>query len=400
MDIVDNIPKENQTHIQLLNFIKDKLTDDEQLLFAESFHLYLQYDDEKDFVIELDNIWKWLGFTQRVNCKKLLIKNFEENKDYKIFKNYHKENFAFVAGKAKNESPDRGIEKRGGYNKEQIMITIKTFKKLCMKASTKKADEIHDYYLKLEKCNHDFILHTLQQQNEETQKLLKEKDDQIKILQKPIYFDVPKEQWIYIMQEICKEGQNIYKIGLASKGVDKRKKSYKCYASDGFKEIFRFNTNNCFLLENIVKQLLYKYKYRHVSEKGGTEYFECDVEYIKNIIKISGTFIDTLFGTHENITKSDLIKYINNNLFKNLYGSEEYIKTFLPETILNSCQDIFNENHKNIKKKLKKHLDKTEINDITDNICNDFNEAIHNILPPESDFDLDEYLEAPNSLNN
>lgn len=46
------------------------------------------------------------------------------------------------------------------------------------------------------------------------------------------------------------------------------------------------NTNNCFLLENIVKQLLYKYKYRHVSEKGGTEYYECDIEYIKNIIKI------------------------------------------------------------------------------------------------------------------
>jgi hypothetical protein len=203
---------------------------------------------------------------------------------------------------------------------------------------------------------------------------------------------VPKSQWLYIFQEICKKGQNIYKVGLASKSVDKRKKGYKCYASDGFEEIFRFNTNNCYLLENITKQLLYKYKYRHVSEKGGTEYFQCDIEYIKNIIKISGTFIDTLFGTHEQITKPDLIKHINNNLIKNLYGSDDYIKTFLPESILNSCQDIFNENNKNIKKKLKKHLAKTEINDITDNMCEEFNNAIQNILPDVTldDIDIDE----------
>lgn len=373
MDIIANIPIENdnrnETHIQLLNFIKDKLTDDEQLLFAESFHLYLQYDSEKDFVIDLDNIYKWLGFTRKNNAKRLLISKFIINTDYII----------------KEMNAPIGAFKKAGKTEEQILMNIKTFKKFCMKADTKRSDTILDYYIKLETCNQCYILNSLQ----ETQKLLKEKDEQIKILQKPIYFDVPKEQWIYILQEISKEGQNIYKIGLASKSVDKRKKSYKCYASDGFKEIFRFNTNNCFLLENIVKQLLYKYKYRHVSEKGGTEYFECDIEYIKNIIKISATFIDTLFGTHENITKPDLIKYINNNLIKNLYGSDDYIKTFLPETIINSCQDIFNENNKNIKKKLKKHLAKTEINDITDNMCEEFNDAIKNIFTLQ---DIHEFL--------
>ena len=374
MDIISQKVISNE----LLDFIKQKLTDEEHALFAESFYLYLQYDSEKDFVIDLDNIYQWLGFKRKDNAKRLLTSKFIMDTDY-IINEMHPP----IGGAVSNK-------KNGGQNKETILMNIKTFKKFCMKADTKRADIILDYYIKIESCQQDFLLHSLQ----ETQKLLKEKDDQIKILQKPIYFDVPKEQWIYIMQEICKEGQNIYKIGLASRGVDKRKKSYKCYASDGFKEIFRFNTNNCFLLENIAKQLLYKYKYRHVSEKGGTEYFECDVEYIKHIIKISATFIDTLFGTHENITKPDLIKHINNNLIKNLYGSEEYIKTFLPETILNSCQNIFNDNHKNIKKKLKKHLHKNEINDITDNICKDFNEAIQNILTPElsDDFDIDKLL--------
>ena len=57
-----------------------------------------------------------------------------------------------------------------------------------------------------------------------------------------------------------------------------------------------------------------------------------------------------------------------------------------------SCQDIFNENHKNIKKKLKKHLNKNVINEITDNMCDDFNKAVNNILPEYDDFDLDELL--------
>jgi hypothetical protein len=389
MDIA-NIPIENnikkETYMQLLNIIKDEFTTDEQKLFVESFQLYLQYDDENEFIIDLDNIWKWLGFNKKGDCKVLLIKIFEENKDYKIIKNSCKQNFASDSSEAKNI---KSRDTRGGHNKENILMTIKCFKKLCLKSNTKKADEIHDYYIKLKKCNQKCLEKSLQ-------KLLQEKDDKIKELEKPIYFEVPKEQWIYVFQEISKKGQNIYKIGLASKSVDKRKQNYKTYASDGFEEIFRFNTNNCFLLENVVKQLLYKYKYRHVSEKGGTEYYESDIEYIKNIIKISGAFIDTLFGTHDNISKTELVKIINNNIIKNLYGSDEYIKTFLPEIIVNNCQKTFNENQKNIKKKFKKYLDKNDRNDIAEKMCENFNEVLKSILPEDLDYynndDYDKYV--------
>jgi hypothetical protein len=47
MDIIANIPIENnikkETHMQLLNIIKEEFTTDEQKLFVESFQLYLQY---------------------------------------------------------------------------------------------------------------------------------------------------------------------------------------------------------------------------------------------------------------------------------------------------------------------------------------------------------------------
>jgi phage anti-repressor protein len=44
-----------------------------------------------------------------------------------------------------------------GMNKEQIMLTVNTFKKFCLKANTKKADEIHDYYIKLEELLHETV---------------------------------------------------------------------------------------------------------------------------------------------------------------------------------------------------------------------------------------------------
>ena len=37
-----------------------------------------------DFVIDLDNIWKWLGFSQKARAKELLDKNFKIHIDYKV----------------------------------------------------------------------------------------------------------------------------------------------------------------------------------------------------------------------------------------------------------------------------------------------------------------------------
>jgi hypothetical protein len=49
-------------------------------------------------------------------------------------------NFAPVATGAKNNGS-------GGQNIQKDFLNIKTFKSLCLKAQTKKADEIHEYYV-------------------------------------------------------------------------------------------------------------------------------------------------------------------------------------------------------------------------------------------------------------
>ena len=66
----------NDYNVKLLTKIKENFTDFEQHLFLSSFYCYLNCDPKKDFVIDLDNVWKWLGFSQKVNAKTLLEKQF------------------------------------------------------------------------------------------------------------------------------------------------------------------------------------------------------------------------------------------------------------------------------------------------------------------------------------
>ena len=94
---------------KLIEKVQKYFNDYEQQMFVASFYCYLQYDNKKDFVIDLDNIWQWLGFCQKEACKRLLEKNFVIDKDYK--------NFASTAVKAKKDN-------RGGHNKETFLLNI------------------------------------------------------------------------------------------------------------------------------------------------------------------------------------------------------------------------------------------------------------------------------------
>lgn len=130
-------------HSKLVEKVQQHFNNYEQQMFLASFYCYLKHDNKNDFVIDLDNVWKWLGFSQKVNAKMLLEKNFVLNTDFT---------------KSRLLQQKQTSDARGGHNKEIIMLNIDTFKKFCLKAGTKKADEIHDYYIKLETVLQDFLV--------------------------------------------------------------------------------------------------------------------------------------------------------------------------------------------------------------------------------------------------
>jgi hypothetical protein len=156
---------------KLLTKIQEGFTNFEQQLFVSSFYCYLNCDQKNDFVIDLDNVWKWLGFSQKDAAKRILIKQFGIDNDYKFLLHSKVEqvpnNLALEGFKAKKS--------HGGHNKEIIMLTVKTFKSLCLKAGTKKADEIHDYYLKMEEIIHKVV----QEESDELKIQLDQKDKEL-----------------------------------------------------------------------------------------------------------------------------------------------------------------------------------------------------------------------------
>ena len=143
----------------MIEKIKNNFNSYEQQLFLASFYCYLQYDSKNDFIIDLDNIWKWLGFSQKMTAKRVLEKNFLIEKDYNFLP------YQVVKQKINGEKSGSG-----GQNKEIFMLNIDTFKKFCLKACTKKADEIHEYFIKLENIMFEI---TIEESDELKKQLLK-----------------------------------------------------------------------------------------------------------------------------------------------------------------------------------------------------------------------------------
>jgi len=190
LNIVELIEKNPITKLsqKYNNFLLEKLQKNfntfEQQLFVASFYCYLNFDKNTDFVIDLDDVWKWLGFAQKINVRTLLEKNFKLNVDYTVsIPEYKKsEQPENVSGGSDEEQPTEPIipskPKNGGQNKQTIKLTIRCFKSLCLKAQTKKASEIHDYYLSLE----DLVLHSIDEQTSELRAQLEQKNEVISTL--------------------------------------------------------------------------------------------------------------------------------------------------------------------------------------------------------------------------
>ena len=199
---------------KLIEKVQNTFNNYEQQLFLSSFYCYLKYDRKNDFVIDLDNVWKWLGFQQKYHAKYLLEKQFNINNDYKIF--------APEASGAKKDA-------RGGHNKEIIMLNIETFKKFCLKAGTKKADEIHDYFINLE----NIMFEITKEESEELKKQLTQLED---VKNKEMEEKLIKQREKILLSEYAQAGSLVYiikvktftngeyivKIGHSTKGIHNR----------------------------------------------------------------------------------------------------------------------------------------------------------------------------------
>jgi hypothetical protein len=253
---------------KLITKVQNNFNNYEQQMFIASFYCYLNHDYETDFVIDLDNIWQWLGFGQKVNAKRVLEKNFVINKDYKLL--------LCQLAKQTNTS-------KGGHNKEVFMLNINTFKKFCLKSETKKADEIHDYFIKLEQI----LQEILQEESNELKQQLLQQSNEFKSIedQKAKEYELKLEKQkvlerekillkeyatigsiIYIIKvKTFENGRYIIKLGESRRGVKDRYNEHKvkfeecllldCFAINKSKDFESFLHNHETIRGNRVNDL-------------------------------------------------------------------------------------------------------------------------------------------------
>lgn len=238
VELIENHPISKLTstyNVKLLDKIKTSFSDAEQQLFIGSFYCYLNYDTKKDFVVDLDNVWKWMGFSQKYNAERIIEKYFTDSVDYT--------KLAPPIGGARLEKESlltrsRKQNEHGGHNIKKIMMTIKCFKSLCLKAQTKKASEIHEYYLKMEEVLHEVIEEEgteLKQKMEEQKRLLDQKTEELRITPELEKHRILLKEYgqiagslVYIVRiKSCDQGKYIIKIGESRKGIKNRFSEFK-----------------------------------------------------------------------------------------------------------------------------------------------------------------------------
>ena len=208
-------------------------------------------------MIDLDNVWQWLGFNQKVKAKLLLEKNFILEKDYK--------HLLSLQGKQKEDG-------RGGHNKETFLLNIQTFKLLCIKADTKKANEIHEYFIKLEDLLQQIVMEEsnelkLQLDQIQQQSIQQEQsfDNRVQIEKQNLLLRQFNSNIniVYIIRvKQYENGEYIIKIGESRRGIEGRFQEHRhhyedillldCFAVKKCKDFERFlHTNDNIRLHNV-----------------------------------------------------------------------------------------------------------------------------------------------------
>jgi hypothetical protein len=272
----------------IISKIKEQFSTDEQKLFITNCYCYINYDNENDFVVEFDNVWKMLEFGRIEECKRVLVKHFKENVDYRVEKS-----FPQVCGKPN----------LGGRPKENILLTINCFKKLCLKAGTKKADEIHDYYIKLEKI----VSQTAKEESEKLRNQLQLKDGQLRIktqenkqLKESTMLDAyDNKPTLYI----ALAEENVAKFGY-SNGIKTRTLVHKKEIGEQFTLVYVIETIHNRELENMIKKNL---KDRKISKEYPNRKELCtELIQLDNFFTIE-TFYKTVLKYKESIDSGEIL---------------------------------------------------------------------------------------------
>ena len=279
---------------RLVGKLRYSFTETQQQVFLANFYCYLNCCNT-DFVVDLDDVWKWMGFHDKAKARRLLDKQFIVEKDYI--------KTACPAGQA--------VSSNGGQNRQVFKMTVPAFKRFCLKAGTSKADEIHEYYIKLE----EVIQETICEESMELQNQLKlaqetaeqEKQKKRQAVEKAIIDQFPKNTECVYFGTIdnTEGGETLLKFGQTN---DLRSRVYNHHSKfANFVLVNAFKVQNKVEIENMIKQ--------HPKVKKQLRQIKVDGSTYKEIIAYNATF-----------TSDKLTYYIKSVIESKRYSVDNYNK--------------------------------------------------------------------------
>ena len=250
--------------------------------FIDDFYsFYDEGKNEYDYVINLDNIAKWLEL-RKGHLKDLLVSNFIEEQDYVILE--------------KSKGKGRGI---GSNNVKPVYLNYTCAKLLCMISRTEKASLIRNYYIDLEKL----LIKYKEEIVDSLNKQLGIKENNKKVIEKN-----KQSGLIYVL----KVDDETFKIGRTGE-IKKRMKQYnvgKLYELRFYKKnniffikalqiknkktsffifnelpiVFVYKTDDILNIEKCIKDNLKEYQAKY-----NTELYKIDIKFIHDTVKYCTT---------------------------------------------------------------------------------------------------------------
>ena len=108
---------------KMIDLLNTEFTEEESQWYITNLYIYLNYHPTNDYPINLEHVFKMIGFANKGNAMKTIKSNFTLDEDYKTS----------LLPKEKSSW--------GGSGSGQIMLNVDTFKNLCMLAKTDKGKE-------------------------------------------------------------------------------------------------------------------------------------------------------------------------------------------------------------------------------------------------------------------
>ena len=284
--------------------------------------------DQKETYGFLYNIWIWLGFSQKAMAKRSLEKYFIIDKDYKVLL---------------CRSAEQTNDTKGGHNKQTILLNIRTFKLFCIKAGTAKANEIHEYFIKLEDIMNEIVKEECVELKEkiENQKILNKLEKEL-LREKTLIEQFPvNTQCVYygLIDDTNENNEQLIKYGNSNnlqQRVEQHKKTYT-----NFRLVNAFKVENKLYIENAIKKCEEIIPYKRAIEIKNVNYTE--------LLSIN------------NLSFEKIDKIIKNIITTIEYTPENYIKLLCENKELKNEVDIL----KNENKKLKQKDNVTKNKDLT-----------------------------------